>query len=745
MMRIMTSKPEALAPGAVKFGTFKGVFLPSLLTIFGVILYLRMGWVAGHAGVLGTIVIVTLASSITFLTALSIASIATNMRIGAGGAYFMISRSLGLESGASVGVPLFLAQALGISFYISGFAESVNNIFPFLPVQPVAFASLVGIAVLAYVSADLALKAQFFILAVIIASLVSIGLGKAPPPESLVVIGTAATVPFWQVFAVFFPAVTGIEAGVALSGELKNPARSLPIGTIGAVLVGYVVYLALPLVLLNHFPVDVLRTDHSILLKFALIPAAVIAGIWGATLSSALGSFLGAPRTLQAMARDRVIPGFLGRGSGPTDEPRLATLVSFLIAGAGLLLGDLNAIAPVLSMFFLTSYGFLNLATAFESLIGSPSWRPRFRTPVGLSLLGAFGCFSVMLMIDAPATYVAGAVTVFIYWVTRARKLRSGWQDLRRGIWLLIARHAIYRLDAAKDQYGLEDTRTWRPNVLVMSGAPRRRWNLVELGHALTRGQGFFTVSAIVPKTGMTEERVRLLEHSMRQYLKRKGMSALVEVTASDNPDQGGRYLIESYGLGPISPNTILMSAAAESEHHMPSFVELIFSAYHARRNLLVFQDLDPDGALDRKEKKKIRVWSGGLSKANSGLMLALAYQLQQSREWHGSELVLSSVVMDQAEMAGAEKYLSDFLSEGRITAAPEVLVSENGTDPLEAVIRHSRDSEIALVGLRVPEPEETEEAYRAYCLGVLGRFREVRRVLFVLASQRIDFHKIFS
>lgn len=668
------------------------------------------------------------------------------MHVGAGGAYFMISRSFGLEAGASVGIPLYLAQALGITFYISGFAESVNGLFPQLPIQHIAIASLIGLAILAYVSADLALKAQFFILVVIIASLISIGMGNVSPEMISAGGKPQPHAPFWQVFAVFFPAVTGIEAGVALSGNLKNPARSLPIGTIGAVLVGYIVYLGLPLILLKTVPVSVLQSDHTIMIKYSLIPIAVIAGIWGATLSSALGSFLGAPRTLQAMAKDRILPQFLGMSSGPRDEPRLATAITFLIAGAGLALGDLNAIAPVLSMFFLTSYGFLNLATGLEGLIGSPSWRPTFKTPTSLALLGSMGCFSIMLMIDAPATYVAAAVTVLIYWITRARNLQSGWQDLRKGIWFLLARFAIYKLDSTRDMFGIEETKTWRPNVLVLSGSLNKRWYLTELGQSLTRGQGFLTVSAIVPKTGMTEERVRALEHSMRQALKRKKVSALVEVTPSDDPKSAGRYLIESYGLGPLFPNTIVMGTSADSHHSTPSFYDLAWVAHHARRNLVVYQNLDSDGENSAlKDKKTILVWSGGLNKRSSGLMLALAYQLQQSKQWRHAELVLGSVVHDQAEMNGAEAHLREFINEGRVAATPKVILSESGGDLLETVVRHSSSSDLTLVGLRGPHEGETEENYSIHCQELYNRFHGVRRVLYVLTSQHVDFHKIFA
>ena len=158
----------------------------------------------------GTIFIVTLASSITFMTAMSLAALATNMRVGGGGAYFIISRSLGLETGAAVGLPLYLAQALGIAFYIAGFSESIVQVFPLLDPTLVGLVTLVALTVLAYVSADLALKSQFVIMAAIAVSLISFFLGAPSPVTTAVTEPAVATAPFWPVFAVFFPAVTGI-------------------------------------------------------------------------------------------------------------------------------------------------------------------------------------------------------------------------------------------------------------------------------------------------------------------------------------------------------------------------------------------------------------------------------------------------------------------------------------------------------------------------------------------------------
>ncbi len=357
-----------------QFGTFKGVFTPSILTILGVIMYLRFGWVLGNVGLISTLIIVTLSSLITFFTALSISALATNMKVKGGGAYYIISRSLGIEIGAAIGLPLFLAQALGVSFYIVGFAESIVQIAPIFEMKIVGVITLIVLSAVALKSTDLALKTQYFILILIALSLISFFMG---PIETVAPIPPETTVPekekFWVVFAVFFPAVTGILSGVSMSGDLKNPEKAIPWGTLASVLCSYAIYMAIPLFLVQVIKDHrVFLIDLMVMYKVARWGELILAGLWGAALSSAISSILGSPRTLQAIAKDGVVFRFFGHGFGKNQEPRIAMLVSFLIALIGILAGDLNMIAPVLSMFFLTTYGLLNLSAGFGRLIRSP-------------------------------------------------------------------------------------------------------------------------------------------------------------------------------------------------------------------------------------------------------------------------------------------------------------------------------------------------------------------------------------
>ncbi len=744
----MRSSEQQSVPESKGFGTFKGVFLPSILTILGVIMYLRMGWIVGHVGITATLIIVTISSAITFLTGLSIAATATNMRVGAGGAYYMISRSFGIEAGAAIGLPLFLAQALGVSFYIAGFAESVHSLLPNVPILAIGVVSLIFLTVVAYLSANLALKAQMAIFVIIAVSLVSFFLGAAP--EGKVVVPEALTSPvsFWLAFAVFFPAVTGIEAGLSMSGDLKNSAKSLPLGTLSAVLIGYLIYLFIPIFLWKLVPEDVLRTNPMIMMEVSRVGGLVLLGIWGATLSSALGALLGAPRTLQALARDRVVPSFLGTGSANGDEPRIATGVAFLVGLGGIMLGDLNAIAPVLSMFFLTSYGFLNLSAGFEGLIGNPSWRPKFRTPWILSLIGAGACFSAMLMIDPGATYGAIFFCGLVYWIMRKRHMKSRWGDVRRSLLLSLARFAIYRLNNYQ-----KNARSWRPHILVLSGSPTLRWYLIQMAHAINQHRSFLTVASILPKRSVTSDRIEGIKTSIREFLEKQGVPALVDVHLADNTMTGVKALIENYGIGPLVPNTIMLGET-ENQDNFESFAELIALVSSLNRNLVVVRKTaNPDANKPkrrflglfptRQQTKRIDLWWSGDTQ-NSSLMLGLAYLLQRSYDWRRSQLVVRALVKNESERQGTVKYLTDFLNKARLVADLDIKVL-GADEPFSVISRYSQDADLVFLGMRKPGPTQTAQDYSTYYADLLKNNKTLPTTVFVLAGENLEFEEIFS
>ncbi|EDX85062.1 Amino acid permease family [Synechococcus sp. PCC 7335] len=739
---------------AIGLGTFGGVFTPSILTILGVIMYLRFGWVVGQVGLYPTMAIVTIATSITFLTALSISAIATDQVVRAGGAYYMISRSLGIETGGAVGIPLYFAQALSVALYTIGFAESVKNVFPNVSIVVVALITTVLVTALALASADIAIKAQYVIMAAIALSLVALFFGHdvTVDPSDAVEAAKIERVGFWAVFAVFFPAVTGIMSGVNMSGDLKDPIRSIPRGTLAAVIVGYIIYMAIPFVLVSRTPTAsnaLLNPEMMVMKRIAigghLLIDSIVLGVWGATLSSAIGSILGAPRILQALARDNILPRslrWLGKGNGPTDDPRLGTLFTLGIVLAVVMMGSLDAIAPVLSMFFLTTYMVLNIAAGLEGFLQSPSFRPTFKVHWSLSVLGAIGCIAVMFLINPVATIAALVIVGLIYFWLERRQIESTWGDVRQGIWMTVVRTALLNIDDNADP------KNWRPHLLVLSGAPSKRWYLIEMARALTHNRGLITVASIIPSGSRSIAQQEKAEVVLREFLDKRGVQAFAKIVTADDPFIGTKQLLETYGMGPLIPNTVLLGDSDDPDiESIERYCNTIRVCHGAKRNVVIYRDesgadapdsLHPPMYADQADQR-IDVWWGGLQ-SNGGLMLILAYLLRTSWQWRSAEIRLKLVVSDEEALEAAEVNLENLTNSLRIGAKPEVILANNR--PFEEILRTSSASaDLVFLGLAVPH----EGGYQAYYQTLQDRVVGLPATVMVLASENLDFSELLQ
>ncbi len=729
--KITPGKESVLPSKEGGLGTFGGVFTPSILTILGVIMYLRFGWVVGNVGLLGTLLIVTLSTGITFLTSLSIAAIATDQRVRIGGAYYMISRSLGIESGGAIGVPLYFAQALSVALYTVGFAESVAGVFPLLDQKIVGIVTTIAVAILALISAKAAIRAQYFIMFGIGLSLVSLLFGSPIEQSNIEMWGAADrySEPFWTVFAVFFPAVTGIMAGVNMSGDLENPAESIPKGTFAAIGVGYVIYMLLPILLANRADAVTLIEDPLIMRKLAFWGDAILIGVWGATLSSAVGSILGAPRVLQALARDNILPKslrWLGKGAGKDDTPRLGTLLTLGVALAAVWFGNLNIIAPILTMFFLTTYGVLNIAAGVERFLGSPSFRPKFKVHWSLSLLGAVGCIAVMFLINTMATIIAAIFVVIIFLWLESRELQSAWGDIRRGIWMAVTRAGLLRLGEDIDP------KNWRPNPLVLSGAPTRRWHLIELASTLTHNRGILTISSVLTADKMTTDRQQQMEKNIQEYLSKRAVQGLVRVTSASDPFEGAERMVEAYGLGNLVPNTIILGDS-ENPEVRGRYCQMIKRFYNLQRNVLIVRKGDKKPFGDRK---RIDVWWGGL-KGNGGLMMILAHLLQSSIKWRNADVFIKMVVDSEDAARDARQNLEIVIDKIRTGSRVDIIVSGDRTFD-EILQQSSQGADLVLMGMAEPDDHFLE-----YYEQLQQRVKDLPTTIMVLAAEEIQFGEI--
>ena len=446
-----------------KLNTFGGVFTPDVLTILGVIMYLRLGWVVGNAGLLGAILIILLAKTITIATGLSMSSMTTNIKIGVGGAYSIISKSLGLEAGGSIGIPFYISQALASALYIAGFTAGWILLFPTHSPVLISLSAWIIILAISYVSTLFAIRIQYIIMAIIALSLLSIFLAPTEFASNIQFVGNFEDASFWEVFAVFFPAVTGIMAGANLSGDLKNPRKAIPQGTLSAIFVTMIIYIGLAYLLSMIASPAELRSNEMIMVEKANWGFIVTLGILAATFSSALGGMVGTPRILEALALNHTIPfSRFFTAKSKSGEPRNAIIFTGLVILLPLLLGDFNSLATLITMFFLITYGILNLIVYIQQSMNIISFRPTFKIPKFVPLIGFTGSMFIMFLINPIFGLLAILTIIGIYIYLTRLGLHSNWGDIRGGMFLAIAEKA--------SQIARKFPRhqvVWKPDILL--------------------------------------------------------------------------------------------------------------------------------------------------------------------------------------------------------------------------------------------------------------------------------------
>ncbi len=725
-----------------KFGAFGGVFTPCTLTILGVIMFLRFGQVVGQAGFYSAIAIVLASKVITTLTSLSLSAIATNTRVRGGGAYYLISRSLGVEFGGAIGVVFYLAQAISVAMYVIGFTEALTGTFPSLANSAILIATIVNFATFCcvYIGAGWTIKVQYVILAILAAALASFYVGAASSfsinafHANLLPHFTAGQ-SFFSIFALFFPAVTGIMAGANMSGDLKNPAYSIPRGTLAAVAVTGAIYLSLACLLAGVRPHGVLIADNLVVRDVSRWPLLVTAGVFAATLSSALGSMMGAPRIMQAFARDGIFPwlNFLGAASGQANEPRRATVLTFLISQCCVLLVDLNAIAPIITMFFMITYALLNLATFYEAVTKNPSYRPTFRyCHWSLSLLGAVGCLAVMLLINW--AWAVGSIVVIaaIYGYIRYREIEARWGDLQGGIFFEKARRALLRLEEMSYH-----PKNWRPILLAMSSSAWNRPYLAIYGQWLTAGRGILTLAQVV--CGDVEEHAERrdnYERALRKFIASEELQAFPTVVIAPYLSDGIESLVQCHGIGGIKPNTVLLGWP-KSEAKAEAFGATLRLLARFHRSIVcarLAQDTD-DGEAASAERDAalaeawnapqgtINVWWRGME--NGALMMLLAHLLHQNPEWRRNRIRVLRIVSSDEAVEEVRSHIHELADASRIRVEPVVIVA---SDAALAIQTESRSAALLLLGFEAPEEGE-EAAFYRHMENLAG---DLPRVLFI-------------
>jgi len=692
---------EQSSPKQNKYGTISGVFVPTLLTILGVILFLREGWVIGNAGLLGGWLIVSLAFSIVILTALSMSCITTNIRIKAGGAYSIISQSLGLEVGGSVGIPLYLSQSFAITMYIFGFREGWLYIFPGHMAILVDLATFTTLFIIAFLSAKLAFKVQYLILAVIIAALVSIGLsifdgamvhdiqwwGEYPgAPES----GFQGAT-FWVVFAVLFPAATGIMAGANMSGELKDPKKSIPIGTLSAIAISFVVYIAVGYWLAKVASVEELVSNYNVMIDYAYWPPAVLGGLLGATFSSALASIVGAPRILQALGEHKIFPGGDRFAQlSKNGEPRNAIMLTGIIVLATIMVRDLNTIAPLITMFFLITYMMINLVVFIEQQMDMISFRPTFQIPRIVPALGTLGCIFTMFVINSTFGIISMGFVIATYLYLSNRQLKVPYGDMRSGLFVSLAEWAAKKVSMLPEN----NERAWKPNLLVPVQSARELRGSFSLIRNLVYPKGALKIVGIQGKKDVNKFWDELMDVSMS--FSSENVYTRWTIIESQKYTEAVLNSMQTFQGTFFKPNILFLRLPYKNvnDDEIRTIVEE--AKVHQMGVQLYAEDniaqLGRSASINVWLRERSPDWDLEMDLGNIDLALLTAYKLKVN--WGASMRIIT--VVDEHEVEEAYEYLENLIDLARLSGVTTHV--EIGS--FEEQLRSSPQADLDIMGL---------------------------------------------
>ncbi|MBT8291957.1 MAG: Na-K-Cl cotransporter [Eudoraea sp.] len=671
---------ESQPTNGKKFGTFAGVFTPTLLTILGVIMYLRMGWVVGNAGLLGAWLIIIVSFLITLTTALSMSAITTNIRIGAGGAYAIISQALGLEVGGSLGIPRYVSQGLAVTMYIFGFREGWLGIFPnhipFL-VDIIVFGILITIA---YISADLAIKTQFIIMGIIILSLISIVIAAyygsmTIPAEDAIRWGSFKGSPendfsgsaFWIVFAVFFPASTGIMAGANMSGELKNPNKSIPVGTLWAIGISFIIYMALAFWLARSATEQELISNYNIIIDKSYFGPLVIAGILGATFSSALASLVGSSRILFAMGEHRVLPyGKFLAGQSLNGQPRNAMIVTGIMIFITMLLRDLNAVAPLVTLFFLITYAMINIVVIIEQNLGLISYRPLFKINKWVPYIGLASSVLAMFIINPTISLISISIVFVVYWFLSRQQIETPFEDVRSGLFVSFAEWA------AKHTWGMKtmQQRAWKPNLMVpvrdVTGA---KGNFQFLRN-IAKPKGSIKLVGIESNEANTQLSDEL--SSLSEAFRIKDVFSSWTVINTNDFAKGVNYGNQALKGAFFRPNIVFLNLQ-QHDNYETEIRPVIRESIRLEIGVLLYSS-HPTALLGRRNMINVWVsdrtnnWDVGWDIGNLDLSILIAYKLKKN--WD-ARIRLIIVIKDEKEKENAQNFLNLLINLARL---PETL-----------------------------------------------------------------------
>ena len=728
------------------FGTAP-VFLAAISTILGAILFLRFGYAVAQTGAMGAIFLILIGHAITIPTALAIAEIATNLKVEGGGEYFIISRSFGARIGGAIGITLYLSQAISVAFYMIAFSQAftplfawfqqVTGITPDARMISIPFTIILLLLILKK-GANLGVSALWVVVAFLAVSLAAFFLGRSVDQNVNLELYNHITNPdhFSKVFAIIFPAFTGMTAGVGLSGDLKNPRRSIPLGTLTATLTGMIVYVLVVLKLSANATPDTLAADQLVMSKIALWGPIIPIGLAAATISSAIGSILIAPRTMQALSIDEIWPvkkinQFLKAGKGDSNEPVNATLITSIIVLTFVALGNVDFVAQIISMFFLITYGTLCLVSFLEHFAGSPSYRPTFRSKWYLSFIGAVASFYMMFQIHAPYAFMALVVMVLIYLgLKKVREDDTDLTDVFKGVLFKITRqlHILIQRNRSTSQ-----SDSWRPSFIAISSntvnriAPYDflRW----ISHYYGFGSYFHFIKGPLTKEN-SENAKKLLDKLISQGIAAEA-SIYADTIISPSFKTAVAQIIQAPGVFGMENNSILFEFRPNENGELQNIIDGCQFAATLNFSVCVLRSSERHFGY----RKSIHIWLTPGDYSNANLIILLAYILMGSNDWKGCEISIFAA-FNEEDMTKEVNRLNMLIDRGRIPISRnnvQKMPFKKGIKAFEALVNeNSQDADLVITGFSVSKSVQDNGAF-------FKSFENIPDLLFVHAGHKIS------
>ncbi|WP_282037420.1 amino acid permease [Saccharicrinis aurantiacus] len=700
-----------------KLGTAP-VFFTAISTILGAILFLRFGYAVGSLGFFGALLIVLLGHLITLPTALAISEIATNTRVEGGGEYFIISRSFGLNIGATIGFALYLSQAISVAFYVIAFTEAFEPVFSWLsqtfdlnlPRQVISVPSLLILGVLILKKgANIGLKALYIIVAILFVSLALFFLGSTDFFAS----GDYGSnfdfknsKNFYTIFAICFPAFTGMTAGVGLSGDLKEPKKSIPRGTIWGTLIGMVMYVFVIYKLSISASAEELTSVQLSMANIAIFGSIIIPfGLGASTISSAIGSVLVAPRTLQALANDKSFPSaklnhFLSKGKGAANEPYNASLITLLIAVVFVLAGNVNFVAEIISMFFMITYGALCLISFLNHFGASPSYRPSFKSKWYLSLMGFVLSIWVMFKINAGYTIAAYSFIIAIYlYLNKVHKNRGGLQKIFLGALFQINRRIHVFIQNMRNES--PEKEEWRPSAICISPNSLERTKIFDLMSWLSYKHGFGTyfhhLKGYYSKA--TKAEADAITHRLIERQKLDGDNLYIASMISPSYTTAIAQSIQTPSISGMENNTIIFEYMRKNPGELNSILDNINLTRAGNYDVCVFCD----SGKNTRYNGGIHVWVRAIDFKNANLMILLGIIILAHPDWKKSHIKIFNVCASES-IESNKLEIKQLIQDGRLPITlnnVEIIPIEEETNIKTTINQRSADAGFCIIGFR--------------------------------------------